>query len=289
MRMKTFPLLAAGALTLLSFELPAYQIVESHFHVEVGPNKYIDQLVLRCEDGHRLIVPWQSKLAESCGEDLMGNVTRVPADAKSGPIDEEQKQAMLTQLRSQYGNISEKQIEFSQGAAGLTTRFKAPIVEILKKYESCRKSRKDKSLCADERDRGLSRLADPEPAAQQAEAPAPVVSEHRANAAHTAPALAAVTAQPVQTEPVAAAAVLQPVPVEPAPPAAAQPPPDASTRADAERKIAEDYATCMRAKPKYECDQSRAKAIGALDNPKPAKPQRPRKQASTAVETQAAR
>ena len=43
---------------------------------------------------------------------------------------------MLTQLRSQYGNISDRQIEFSQGPAGLTTRLKAPIVEILKKYDS---------------------------------------------------------------------------------------------------------------------------------------------------------
>ena len=38
--MKTYPLLAAGALALLSFDLPAYQIVESYFHVEVAPNKY---------------------------------------------------------------------------------------------------------------------------------------------------------------------------------------------------------------------------------------------------------
>ncbi len=289
--MKTYPLLAAGALTLLSCELPAYQIVESHFHVEVAPNKYVDQLVLRCEDGHQLVVPWQSKLAESCGEDLMGNVTIPPADTKSAPIDEQEKQAMLTQLRSQYGNISEKQIEFLQGPTGLTTRFKAPIVEVLKKYESCRKTRKDKSFCADERDRALSRLADPEPAGQQAEAPTPAVSEHRAHAPRTGPALAAVSAPPVQTEPVAAAAVNQAVPAEPTPPAAAQPAPpsEAGTRADAERKIAEDYAACMRARPKYDCDQSRAKAVGALESPKLAKPQRPRKQASAAVETQAAR
>ena len=63
----------------------------------------------------------------------------------------------------------------------------------------------------------------------------------------------------------------------------------AEARANAERKITADYASCMRAKPKYECEQLRAKAISALDNPKPAKPQRPRKQASAAVETQAAR
>ena len=79
--MRTYPLLAAGALALLSSNASAYQIIQSHFHVEVAPNKYVDQLVLRCEDGKEITVPWQSKLAESCGEDLMGNVTRPRPDA----------------------------------------------------------------------------------------------------------------------------------------------------------------------------------------------------------------
>ena len=61
-------------------------------------------------------------------------------------------------------------------------------------------------------------------------------------------------------------------------------------RAAAERKIADDYATCMRAKPKFDCEKSRAKALSALEAPKPAKTQRPRKQAAAAaVETQASR
>jgi hypothetical protein len=65
----------------------------------------------------------------------------------------------------------------------------------------------------------------------------------------------------------------------------------AEMRAAAERKIADDYAACMRAKPKFDCEQSRAKALSALEAPKPAKPQRPRKQAAAAaaVETQASR
>jgi len=297
--MKTYPLLAAGALALLSFDVPAYQIVESYFHVEVAPNKYADQLVLRCEDGHQIIVPWQSKLAESCGEDLMGNVTRPAAEAKPAPLDDQQKQAMLTQLRSQYGNISEKQVEFAQGPAGLTTRLKAPIVEVLKKYEACRKTHKDKAFCAGERDRALSKLAEPDaatpqadaqkPATPQADAQKPAPLELDARPARPAePPLAAVSAQ--QAEPVATAAPVQALPAEPAPAAAAPAPPSgAEVRANAERKIAADYTACMRAKPKYECDQLRAKAIGALENPKPAKPQRQRKQASAAVEAQAAR
>jgi hypothetical protein len=40
----------------------------------------------------------------------------------------------------------------------------------------------------------------------------------------------------------------------------------------AEQKIAEDYAWCMRAKPKFECEQARAKALSALSKPKPGKP-----------------
>jgi hypothetical protein len=329
MSMKSYPLLAAGALALLSCNASAYQIIQSHFHVEVAPNKYVDQLVLRCEDGKEITVPWQSKLAESCGEDLMGNVTRPHADAKAAPIDDQQKQAMMTQLRSQYGNISDKQVEFVQGASGTTTHFKGPMVEVLKKYESCRKTHKDKTFCANERDRAMAQLADPEPAPRApAESPTPAVPEPAAKSARTEPPVAAAAAQPARTEPIAtapaqparaeaAAAPAQPVaaaataaqpstapatPAQPMPvaaapeqamPTAAAPaaqPSVAEMRAAAERKIADDYAACMRAKPKFDCEQSRAKALSALEAPKPAKPQRPRKQAAAAaVETQASR
>ena len=309
--MKSYPLLAAGALALLSCNASAYQIIQSHFHVEVAPNKYVDQLVLRCEDGKEITVPWQSKLAESCGEDLMGNVTRPRAEAKAAPIDEQQKQAMMTQLRSQYGNISDKQVEFVQGASGTTTHFKGPMVEVLKKYESCRKTHKDKTFCANERDRAMAKLADPEPAAAAAtESLAPAASESATKPARTEPPVTAAAEQPGHAEPVAtapaqparaeaaaAAAPAQPARAEAA--AAAQPTPavaapavqpsDAELRAAAERKIADDYAACMRAKPKFECEQSRAKALSALEAPKPAKPQRPRKQAAAGVETQASR
>ena len=170
--MKPSTLLAAASLALAGGNALAYQILESRFHVEVAPNKFVDQLVLRCEDGRQVTVPWQSKLAESCGEDLMGNVTLPPAKADSAPIDEQQKQAMLEQLRAQYGNISEKQVEFISGPGGLSTRFKPPIVEVLKKYESCRKASKDKSYCAGERDKGLARLADPKPTPVATQTPA---------------------------------------------------------------------------------------------------------------------
>ncbi|HTS52349.1 MAG TPA: hypothetical protein VMH26_03660 [Burkholderiales bacterium] len=286
--MKSSTLLVAGALALTSADLWAYQILESHFHVEVAPNKYVDQLVLRCEDGRQVTVPWQSKLAESCGEDLMGNVTAPPAGAEPAPIDEQQKQAMLTQLRAQYGNISEKQVEFISGPGGLSTRFRPPIVEVLKKYESCRKAQKDKSFCAAERDKALARLADPKPAPAAARTPepvnappsdaavssieppirppgpAPALQEAALRSAAVAPAATEALVLPGQPEPVAAPAAQTPA-------APTAPPSEAEARAAAEQKIAQDYMACMRAKPKFDCEQARTKALSALDKPKPAK------------------
>jgi hypothetical protein len=64
----------------------------------------------------------------------------------------------------------------------------------------------------------------------------------------------------------------------------------APDRSAAQQKIAEDYTWCMRAKPKFECDQERAKALSALDKPKPAaKPKRPAKQAAVAPNVATAR
>jgi hypothetical protein len=336
--MKPSTLLVAGALTLASSSLMAYQIVESRFHVEVAPNKYVDQLVLRCEDGRQVTVPWQSKLAESCGEDLMGNVTVPPAKAAAAPIDEQQKQAMLEQLRSQYGNISEKQVEFISGPSGVSTRFKPPIVEVLKKYESCRKALKDKSYCAGERDKALARLADPKPASTAASAPestestsrepaVPAVAASVPEAPSRSPASgsapqqaktqaaasppeapsrspAAATPQQAKSQsavpvpeapsrtPASAAApqqatsqtttpthaptdaTPQPAASTPAAEAQAAQPSEAELRAAAEQKINQDYMACMRAKPKFDCDQARTKAVAALDKPKVAKPRK---------------
>ena len=339
--MKPSTLLVTGALTLASSNLMAYQIVESRFHVEVGPNKYVDQLVLRCEDGRQITVPWQSKLAESCGEDLMGNVTAPPVKASSAPIDEQQKQAMLEQLRSQYGNISEKQVEFISGPSGVSTRFKPPIVEVLKKYESCRKALKDKSYCAGERDKALARLGDPKPvptaapaqestestsrepavpavaatstpeapsrspatgsapqqAKAQATAPLPEASSRSATSTATpqqaksqptvsvpeassrAPAAATTPQQAMsQANPPASAptdATPQPAASTAAADAQAAQPSEAEARAAAEQKINQDYMACMRAKPKFDCDQARTKSMAALDKPKVAKPRKP--------------
>jgi hypothetical protein len=320
--MKPSTLLVAGGLALASGNLLAYQILESRFHVEVAPDKYVDQLVLRCEDGRHVTVPWQSKLAESCGEDLMGNVTIPPAKADSAPIDEQQKQAMLEQLRAQYGNISEKQVEFISGPSGLSTRFKPPIVEVLKKYESCRKASKDKSYCAGERDKALARLADPKPAPAAAQTPAaaqaPAAAQTPAAARAPEPTEAAprespaaasppetpnraVSPAPARQEATVQAAASTAAPTEATPRsaqaetaalAAAEPPPaqpsEADARAAAEQKINQNYMACMRAKPKFECDQTRTKALAVLDKPKTQKRQQ-RKAAAAAAEPEAQR
>ena len=326
--MKPITLLVAGALALAGSDLLAYQILESHFHVEIAPDKYVDQLVLRCEDGRQITVPWQSKLAEACGEDLMGNITTPPAKASNAaPIDEQQKQAMMEQLRSQYGNISEKQVEFFSSPTGISTRFKPPIVEILKKYESCRRAQKDKAFCAAERDKALARLADPKPAPAATHAPeaeavaretvaaaAPTDATTRSPGAAAAPQEVAAQAAPAATrvEPAPqpskpeAQAAAQPAKPEPAPQAAAQtpkaqpapaaadtvpsaPPSEADGRAAAEQKVLQEYMACMRAKPKFDCDQARAKAMSALDKPKAAQKKQQRKPASPAVGPQAQR
>jgi hypothetical protein len=247
---------------------------------------------------------------------------------------------MLEQLRSQYGNISEKQVEFINGPSGLSTRFKPPIVEVLKKYESCRKALKDKSYCAGERDKALARLADPKPtpatapmseatestsrepavAASTPEAPsrspAPGSAPQQAKAPTTASApeapsrSPAPTAAPQQAKSQSAVSVPETPSRTPAPAAAPQQtttqaaaptsapteatpqaatsapavdapvpqPSEAELRAAAEQKINQDYMACMRAKPKFDCDQARTKSMAGLD--KPAKVVKPRKAAA---------
>jgi hypothetical protein len=319
--------LAAAALALASTDLMAYQIIASHYHVEVEPDKFVDQLVLRCEDGKEITVPWQSKLAESCGEDLMGNVSRSQPKSAAAPADEQQKQAMLKQLHGHYNNMPDQNVEFNSGPDGLSAHFTPPMVEILKKYEACRKTHKDKAYCATERDRAMAALSDAPAAdaaatsAKEAAAtpaketvPAPVKKpggrSKRAQAAATqpaqpvpqptaaeeprgdSPAPAATASEPAalatttaaaEAPPLAAAATPSSPPNDAAPtaPVPAAKPSDADARASAEKKIGEDYAACMRNKPKFECEEARSKALVDLDRGnKPAKSARSHKRAS---------
>ena len=308
----------AAALLLASGGLHAYQIIEGRYRVEVAPGKYEDQLVVRCDDGRTLIVRWETKLAEACGEGLMGGPapkaaraqpsggapkaaqtapanpapkaglppqpdaaatgdapdSAAPGDAPSGLFDEQsQKEAMLAQVRAQFGNVPERYIEFKPGADGLSMRFLPPLSEILKKYETCRKAREARADCAAERDGAIAKLSETTPPAAVRNEKAPASARPVAAADTSAP-------QSGSTE----------LPSIPAQADAKSPAAIAPDRAAAEQKIGEDYTWCMRAKPKFECDQARAKALSALDKPKPApKPKRPAKQAAIAPNVAAAR
>ena len=74
-------ILVAVALAFASHALLAYQIVEGRYRVETSPGVFEDQLVVRCDDGRTLTVPWETRLAETCGEGLMGE--RVGKPGKS--------------------------------------------------------------------------------------------------------------------------------------------------------------------------------------------------------------
>jgi hypothetical protein len=301
----------ASALLLASGGLHAYQIIEGRYRVEVSPGTYEDQLVVRCDDGRTLIVRWETKLAQACGEGLMGGpapkaahtppakpapkstqtaspapkavqpphadpaaTTAAPAptaaaNAASSLFDEQsQKEAMLAQVRAQFGNVPERYVEFKPGADGLSMRFLPPLSDILKKYETCRKAREARADCAADRDGAIAKLSESQPSAD--------ARDHE-------PAATAKAATPAETStPVSESADVRPM-------AVVQPGADAPgavvapDRSAAQQKIAEDYTWCMRAKPKFECDQERAKALSALDKPKPAaKPKRPAKQAAVA-------
>jgi hypothetical protein len=297
--MKIDRAVVAAALLLASAGLHAYQIIEGRYRVEVSPGTYEDQLVVRCDDGRTLTVRWETKLAEACGEGLMGGpapkAARTPpanstpkaaqspqaepvaktvpeptaaGKARSGLFDEQsQKEAMLAQVRAQFGNVPERYVEFKPGADGLSMRFLPPLSDILKKYEMCRKAREARADCAADREGAIAKLSDtPPPAAARNDKPA-------------APAAKAAAAAETSTPP-SRSAEIRPVAVQPD---AGVPAAVAPDRAAAQQKIGEDYARCMRAKPKFECEQERAKALGALDKPKPvAKPKRPGKQAATA-------
>jgi hypothetical protein len=321
--MKPNRLLAIAALALASGTACAYEIIESRYRVEIAPGKFQDQLVLKCDNGRTVTVPWDAKLYEACGEDL------VARPARAGNTDEvaqdRQKEVMMSRVREQYGNIDERYVQFQSGPAGVSMQFQGPIRDILKRYEICRKQNKNSPACVAERDQAMAALASPEanaaaqPSAQAAvaaaaapeakpaletkpaakskksagkpkpqtqaktpakpDAPAEEPAAPGKHVAETAPAQppskpAAGPAAPA--EPAAAVAAVEAAPAKPMPqPVAMEAPaatPPSEAQLSAEQKIAQDYAWCMRAKPKFECEQARARAQAALAKPKAAKP-----------------
>ncbi|MCW5622081.1 MAG: hypothetical protein KIS79_13325 [Burkholderiales bacterium] len=167
------PLLLACALNLVPLHATAggYQIIEGRYRVEIAPGTYQDQLVVRCQDGRTLTVPWETRLREACSESSTASpaadVSAPPSIARpaaspsprvpdfTGSI-EVQKRMLLTRLRAQSGDVPEHLVAFEPGPAGLTIRLLPPLGEVLRRYEACRKARG--ADCAAARDTALRRL-----------------------------------------------------------------------------------------------------------------------------------
>jgi hypothetical protein len=281
--MKTQHAIAATALWLLAAGANAYQIVEGRYRVEVAPGVFQDQLVVRCDDGESITVPWDTKLAEACGESLMGESSPQRRVSKSLADDKAQQEAMLTQVRAQFGNVSERYVEFKPGPDGLAMRFRPPMSDILKKYELCRKSRDRSADCAAERDRALAALGPAGTTPPLKDAPSRAAQPELQSPSGAAPAPPRVAVMPASNS--VARAAPEPSKAMQLPPS--QPP--AADRAAAEQRIAAEHSSCMRAKPKYECEQARAKALSALDKPaaKPAKAKRAAKSPTPAPQVTA--
>lgn len=167
-------LLLACALHLAPLQATAggYQIIEGRYRVEIAPGTYQDQLVVRCQDGRTLTVPWETSLREACGASSTASpaadvstpqpVARPAAASPSPRVPdftgsiEVQKRMMLTRLRARSGDVPEHLVAFEPGSAGLTMRLLPPLGEVLRRYEACRKARG--ADCAAARDTALRRL-----------------------------------------------------------------------------------------------------------------------------------
>jgi hypothetical protein len=325
--MRPHRFLAIAALALASGAACAYEIIESRYRVEIAPGQFQDQLVLKCDNGRQVTVPWEAKLYEACGEDLMGRPIK-NASPDEGAQDR-QKEVMMSRVREQYGNIDERYVQFQSGPAGVSMQFQGPIRDVLKRYEICRKQTKNSPTCVSERDQALAALKEKAGAAPVAQNPLPAEPQARAMpearpaaepkpVAEAKPAAKprkvakarpapppAVMAEPAGDEggvpvqqvtevappqtrgkpvPMAVAPIVEApadeapaaAPIVAAAPAATAAPPATAPAAAApsevqstpEQKIAEDYTWCMRAKPKFECEQARAKALSALNKSK---------------------
>ena len=65
----------------------AYVILESKYRVEVKPGMFQDQLVLKCDNGRKITVPWEARLSEACGE------VEIPRGAAAAAADDAQERA----------------------------------------------------------------------------------------------------------------------------------------------------------------------------------------------------
>jgi len=269
--MKRFLLLACA---LLAAPAQAYEILESKYHVETSPGKFEDQLVLRCDDGRKVTVSWEARLSAVCGEVEYSSDSTVGGTPVAAGQDK-QKEDVIARVREQPGGINERHLQFQPGADGMDVQFSPQTREILKRYEVCRKQTKGSPVCAAERDQALAALSAPgtSPAtATGAAEPAPATKTSTAK--RKTSAKRAKPVEPRDAEAIEAAEMpadsQPPMPTMPTDLETAQPGPmdAAPDRVTAEQKIGDAYTVCMRAKPRFECEQARAAALKALDKGK---------------------
>jgi hypothetical protein len=257
---------------LLAGPAQAYVILESKYRVEVSPGVFEDQLVLKCDNGRKITVAWEARLSEACGEvDIPRGAAAAQAAAEN---QERQKEIVRSRVREQYGDIDESHVTVETGLDGTDAHFSPQMRQILKRYELCRKNTKGSPTCAAERNQAMAALSsqptDAGPAPEQAAAaePQPAVKAMPATKPvakpDPAPARRAET-ESMPLPPEETHAVAQPA--TPAAKPAAENAAPAEERAAREQKIAIDYAWCMRAKPRFECETERAAALKALDAP----------------------
>jgi hypothetical protein len=272
--MRSFTLFASTVvLALTTCAVHAYQIVEGKYRVETSPGVIQDRLVVRCEDGRQLTLPWETKLREACGESLMGAETPQPIEAAAAPEParpaspsvpdfgssfEVQKRMLLTRLRVQSGDVPEQLVSFEQRPEGLVMHHAPGLSAVLKQFETCREARG--SDCVAVRNAAYARLRGTGAAAV---APVTATVVQATQALHTG--------QPKQVQPAKAgrpaASNAKPVAVRPAKAvshANAQAQGD-EWRAMMENEIAEQYKWCVRSKPEVQCEQARARALARLN------------------------
>lgn len=252
-------------LVLACSEAHAYRIVEGRYRVEVAPGAFQDQLVVRCDDGRQLTVAWETKLREACGESLMGGsaaaekpaaaaTVRAAAAAPAAHTDfasseAVQKRMHLTRLKLQAGDVPEHLVSFRHGADGLAMHMAPELDAVLKQFEACRQARRED--CIARRNDAYLRLRG------GASASRPALAAPSAAASATGQL---VSTRPQAVQPAAARA-------EPIRPAADPVRVRAERRANLERQIAEQFQWCLRAQPRYECEQARTRAVNGLDAP----------------------
>jgi hypothetical protein len=276
--MRSFTLFASAVvLALTNGAVHAYQIVEGKYRVETSPGVFQDQLVVRCEDGRQLTLPWETKLREACGESLMGAEMPQPIEAAAAPAParpaspsvpdfgtsfEVQKRMLLTRLRVQSGDVPEQLVSFEQRPDGLVMHHAPALSAVLKQFETCREARG--SDCVAVRNAAYARLRATDAAAAAAVAPASVTAAQANQPPHTAPPT---QVQPAKAgRPAASKSNAKPVAVRPSK-AVGHAPSQAQGdewRAMMENEIAEQYKWCVRSKPKEKCEQARARALGRL-------------------------